>query len=215
MGVPNRFYQDWLQNTFATAVREAALEATGSLLEVQFVIDPELYRAAREAEQEVKELPASVPSAPASMPHPDEASEPRRAPRGGGPRESKGGARWRRLEDFIAGPANRIAHAAALSLVEDPEQAPSPLVFHGPTGVGKTHLLDGIAQSFVQCRRDWRVCYLTAEDFTNRFLAGLKQGKLSGFRKFFRDVDLLIVDDLQFLAQSAPRTRNSSTRWMP
>ncbi len=164
-----------------------------------FVIDAELYRAAREAEEEAKDLQAGVPAAVAP-PRPTEDAEARRASRGGPP-DSKGGARWRRLEDFIAGPASRVAHAAALSLVEDPEQAPCPLVFHGPSGVGKTHLLDGIALNFVQRRRDWRVCYLTAEDFTNRFLAALKQGKLSGFRKFFRDADLLIVDDLQFLAR--------------
>ncbi len=201
VGVPNLFLQEWLQNTFLTALREAAQELTGSPLDVRFVIDPELYRAAREAEEDAKALPATaVPAAVVPQRTPED-PETRKAPRGAGARETKGGARWRRLEDFIAGPANRVAYAAALSLVEDPEQAPTPLVFHGPSGVGKTHLLDGIAQHFVQRRRDWRVCYLTAEDFTNRFLAALKQGKLSGFRKFFRDADLLIVDDLQFLAR--------------
>jgi chromosomal replication initiator protein len=201
VGVPNHFLKDWLQNTFLSAVRDAAQEVTGCLLEVKFVIDPELFRAAREAEEEVKGSPAQTDPAPGKPRVAEAENDVHRASRGAGRRETKSGARWRRLEDFIAGPANRVAYAAALSLVEDPEQAPSPLVFHGPTGVGKTHLLDGIAQSFVQRRRDWRVCYLTAEDFTNRFLAALKQGKLSGFRKFFRDADLLIVDDLQFLAR--------------
>jgi chromosomal replication initiator protein len=201
VGVPNLFLKEWLQNKFLSAVREAAQEATGCLLDVQFVIDPELYRAAREAEEEVKASPVqAAPALNKSVPG-DVEIEVTKAPRGAGFREANAGARWRRLEDFISGPANRVAHAAALSLVEDPEQSPSPLVFHGPTGVGKTHLLDGIAQYFVQRRRDWRVCYLTAEDFTNRFLAALKQGKLVGFRKFFRDADLLIVDDLQFLAR--------------
>ena len=201
VGVPNLFLKEWLQSKFLPAVREAAQEATGCLLDVQFVIDPELYRAAREAEEEAKAAPAQPKFAPSKTGVLENEVEAPRAPRGAGTREAQGGARWRRLEDFIAGPANRVAYAAALSLVDDPEESPSPLVFHGPTGVGKTHLLDGIAQCFVQRRRDWRVCYLTAEDFTNRFLAALKQGKLPGFRKFFRDADLLIIDDLQFLAR--------------
>jgi chromosomal replication initiator protein len=196
VGVPNRFYQDWLQNKFSTAVREVAQEVTGSLLEVQFVIDPELFRAAREAEEAARAALAAAPAVSAA-PARDDVSEAQAI----APRQTRASTRWRRLEDFIAGPATRVAHASALSLIEQPDQAPSPLVFYGPTGVGKTHLLEGIAQHFLQFRRDWKVCYLTAEDFTNRFLASLSQGKSGGFRKFFRDVDLLLIDDLQFLAR--------------
>ncbi|CAN5160559.1 chromosomal replication initiator protein DnaA [soil metagenome] len=202
VGVPNLFYQDWLQSKFATAVRDAAMEVTGSLLQVQFVIDPELFRAAREAEESSRSTPSATPQLKAeslsqAAPNVDEG----RGTSAASARPSRANSRWRRLEDFVVGPATRVAHAAAVNLVEEPEQAPSPLVFHGPTGVGKTHLLEGIAQRFMQQRRDWKAIYLTAEDFTNRFLAALKEGKLGGFRKFFRDVDILIIDDLQFLAR--------------
>ena len=109
--------------------------------------------------------------------------------------------RFRRLEDFVVGPCNRVAHSAALSLVEEPEQLPSPLVLHGPVGVGKTHLLEGIYSGLRRSRPDWRVWYLAAEEFTNRFVQAIHTGKLSSFRKQFRECDALLIDDLNFLAK--------------
>jgi chromosomal replication initiator protein len=74
-------------------------------------------------------------------------------------------------------------------------------VLHGPTGTGKTHLLEGIYAGLRKRHADWRVCFVTAEDFTNRFLHAMHVGKLGGFRKHFRECDALLVDDLHFLAK--------------
>src|SRR5205807_5698801 len=109
--------------------------------------------------------------------------------------------RWRKLEDFVAGSCNRVAHAAALSLVEAPEDVPCPLVLHGPVGTGKTHLLEGIHAGLARSEPGWRVCFVTAEEFTNRFVQAMHHGKLGAFRKQFRDCDALLVDDLHFLAR--------------
>jgi chromosomal replication initiator protein len=73
-------------------------------------------------------------------------------------------------------------------------------VLHGPVGTGKTHLLEGIYAGLRRARPDWRVCYVTSEDFTNRFVQAMRLGKLGAFRKQFRDCDALLVDDLHFLA---------------
>src|SRR4029077_12355024 len=89
------------------------------------------------------------------------------------PRQSsaiKRARRWRRLEDFVVGPCNRLAHAAAVSVVEAPCGQANPLVVHGPVGTGKTHLLQGIYAGLRKQQPHWRVCYATAEDFTNRFV---------------------------------------------
>jgi chromosomal replication initiator protein len=118
---------------------------------------------------------------------------------GQGRRPRDHGRRWRRLADFVVGPCNRLGHAAAESIVEEPEQAPTPLVLHGPVGTGKTHLLEGIYAGLRQTRPAWRLCYATAEDFTNRFVQAMRLGKLTVFRKHFRECDVLVLDDVHFL----------------
>ncbi|HZT82716.1 MAG TPA: DnaA/Hda family protein, partial [Gemmataceae bacterium] len=130
-------------------------------------------------------------------------TEPR--PSAGGPRPSapeprKHKRRWRRLGEFVVGPCNRVAHASALSAVEAPGQGPNPLVLHGPVGTGKTHLLEGVYAGLRKARPDWRVCFVTAEDFTTRFVQAVRLGKLGAFRRHFRECDALLVDDLHFLA---------------
>jgi chromosomal replication initiator protein len=93
-----------------------------------------------------------------------------------------------------------VAHAAALSVVEEPGQGPNPLVLHGPVGTGKTHLLEGIYSSLRRRHPDWQVLYITSEEFTNRFVQAMRLGKLGSFRKSFRACDALLMDDLHFLA---------------
>src|SRR5439155_13742374 len=115
-------------------------------------------------------------------------------------RETKRTRRWHRLADFVVGPCNRVAHASALSVVEAPGDGVNPLVIHGPVGTGKTHLLEGVYGGLRRARPTWRVCYVTSEDFTNRFVQAMRLGKLGAFRKFFRECDALLVDDLHFLA---------------
>src|SRR5204863_7601029 len=97
-------------------------------------------------------------------------------------RSRKRARRWRRLAEFAIGPCNRVAHASAMSVVEDPGQGANPLVFHGPVGTGKTHLLEGIYVGLRKAHPDWQVRFVTAEDFTNRFLPAMRFGKLGGLR---------------------------------
>jgi chromosomal replication initiator protein len=93
-----------------------------------------------------------------------------------------------------------VAYAAALSVVEEPGEGANPIVLHGPVGTGKTHLLEGIYAGLRRAHPDWRVLYLTSEDFTNRFVQALRMKNLTSFRKHFRECDALLVDDLHFLA---------------
>lgn len=109
------------------------------------------------------------------------------------------GRRWKGLADFVTGPSNRVAHAAALSAVEEPGQGANPLVIHGPTGTGKTHLLEGIFAGLKR-QSDQRPVYTTAEEFTTRFVQASRLGKMSAFRRQFRECSVLLLDDLHFLA---------------
>jgi chromosomal replication initiator protein len=205
VGVPNHFFQEWLQNTFADAVRAAASDVLARPMQVRFTIDPELFQAARRAQAETLTDPTGpVPApkadnelagpVPPDLPRP--VLQPTPTPSSARTARSR---RWRRLTDFVVGPCNRVAHASALSVVETAGQGPNPLVLHGPVGTGKTHLLEGIYAGLRKQHGDWRVCFTTAEEFTNRFLQGLRQGKLAAFRKLFRECDALLIDDLHFL----------------
>ncbi len=183
VGVPNRFYQDWLQKTFAEDVAESALEVLGRKLPVVFVIDPKLFQAQRQEQAQV------APELPQPVAAPEHA-----------PKRAKV-KRWRKLNQFVVGPSNRMAFAAARHFGEEPDQSQCPLVVHGPVGTGKSHLLEG---AFVELKRQFpeaRILHLTAEEFTNRFLSAMHQGKLSTFRKSFRDCDGLLIDDLNFLSK--------------
>jgi len=201
VGVPNRHFQEWLSKTFSQAVAAAAREVFGKPMQVRFAIDPQLFQAARReqalqgASEEGDFSPPSPLAPPPSDPPPPRPSP--LAPRPSVPR----GRRWRKLGEFIVGPCNRVAHASALSIVEDPGNAVNPLVLYGPVGTGKTHLLEGIYAGLRKNRPEWRVCYVTAEDFTNRFVQAMRLDKLGAFRKQFRDCDALLLDDLHFLAK--------------
>ncbi|MGL4553096.1 MAG: chromosomal replication initiator protein DnaA [Gemmataceae bacterium] len=187
VGVPNRHFQEWLERTFQADVVAAAAEVYGEALAVRFAIEPDLFQAARREQQAVKSAPAVAVKAVKA----EEQAKPEPARRT---------RRWAKLTEFVVGPCNRVAHAAALSVVEAPGECANPLVFHGPVGTGKTHLLEGIYAALRRAHPDWRVMYLTSEDFTNRFLAAMRQDRLGGFRKQFRDLDVLLIDDLHFLA---------------
>jgi chromosomal replication initiator protein len=184
VGVSNLHYQDWLQKKFGADVRAAAEEALGEALNVVFVIDPELF-------QNAQRRTAPTPTPASASPAPAEKAETMR----------RGVRRMRRLEEFVVGSCNRVAHAAALGVIEEPGLVPIPMVLHGPVGSGKSHLLEGIHAGLRDRFGDARILHLTAEDFTNRFLAAMHQNKQPTFRRQFRDCDVLLIDDLQFLAK--------------
>ncbi len=107
--------------------------------------------------------------------------------------------RWKTLDEFVVGPCNRVAYAAALSLVESPDDVVTPLVLYGPVGVGKTHLLEGIYAGLKR-QVGQRPCYVTAEEFTTRFVAAAQHGRMAAFRRQYREATALLFDDLHFLA---------------
>ena len=100
----------------------------------------------------------------------------------------------------MTGSCNRLAHAAAMEMVQSAGEAFNPLVIHGPIGLGKTHLLEGIGHALRARRPGLRVIHVTAEAFTNGFLDAMRSGSLGAFRSKYRGAAALIVDDVHFLA---------------
>jgi chromosomal replication initiator protein len=107
------------------------------------------------------------------------------------------------FEQFVIGDANRFAHAAALAVAELPGQAYNPLFIYGPPGVGKTHLLHSIGNYVRACGDGLSVRYTTVETFTNQFIAALSGRSIDRFKSRFRHSDVLLIDDVQFLASKA------------
>ncbi len=107
------------------------------------------------------------------------------------------------FEQFIIGDGNRLAHAAALAVAEAPGQAYNPLFLHAPPGLGKTHLLHAIANYIGAYSPATNVRYTTVEAFTNGFISALQGKALDRFKRLYREVDVLLIDDVQFLASKA------------
>lgn len=191
VGVPNRHFGEWVEKNFGSATAAAACEVLGHTMQVRFVIDPQLFQAARREQDEARQTPTPVPVPDSRNPGTGTGKSGETARRA---------RRWHRLSDFVVGPCNRVAYAAAQNVVEEPGEGANPIVLHGPVGTGKTHLLEGIYAGLRRAHPDWRVLYLTSEDFTNRFVQAMRLNKLTSFRKQLRQCDALLMDDLHFLA---------------
>jgi chromosomal replication initiator protein len=103
------------------------------------------------------------------------------------------------FETFVIGSSNRFAHAAAVAVAEAPAKAYNPLFIYGDSGLGKTHLLHAIGHYGMSLYAGVRVRYVSSEEFTNDFINSIRDGRADGFRRRYRDVDILLVDDIQFL----------------
>ncbi|WTJ79412.1 chromosomal replication initiator protein DnaA [Kitasatospora sp. NBC_01539] len=138
-------------------------------------------------------LPERTPGVPA----------PPGAPPAGGSRKDEPAARLNPkylFDTFVIGASNRFAHAAAVAVAEAPAKAYNPLFIYGESGLGKTHLLHAIGHYSRSLFPGTRVRYVSSEEFTNEFINSIRDGKADAFRKRYRDMDILLVDDVQFLA---------------
>ena len=105
------------------------------------------------------------------------------------------------FDHFVTGPCNRLAHAASLAVAEEPGRAYNPFFIHGPVGLGKTHLLQSICHAIHVTHVNAAVLYISCETFINHFIEAVEEGALHQFRYRYRHVDVLVIDDIQFLAE--------------
>ena len=191
VGVPNLFIGGWLEDHFSDAISQAAKDVIGKDVQVSYSIDPILFRSMRKntlnSQAAFIEKNAERTFREKKGVKADAAPEPARKMRG-------------RLDDFVVGPSNRLAHSVACSVVESTTREGGNVFFHSACGLGKTHLLQAIGNGLSDRRSDVRWVYALGEDFTNQFIYALRERKLDAFRHRFRDIDVLLLDDFQFIA---------------
>jgi chromosomal replication initiator protein len=214
----DRFRLDYLRRVFRTDLAEAARLVAGTELALEFVLDPAIaaniivQKCVEDATATLQEPQPVANDAIVRVATPVAAEQAkpvviraavRLASQAGNadeqPPQRKAGRPFAALNDFLASEPNRLAQTAAITAATQPGKY-SPLTIVGPPGAGKTHLLEGIWRKVRDTRLLTRVVYLSAEQFTNQFLDALRQAGTPLFRRKVRDVEMLLIDDVQFFA---------------
>lgn len=176
--VPNPLFKDWLTKHYAVVLDEALREVGRPEVELEFVATDEL----------AAELPVEVPTPP----QPSVVDDVQTTAPGLNPRYS--------FDSFIVGPSNQFAHAACRAVAEAPSLSYNPLFIYGGVGLGKTHLMHAIGQYVVQHAPALRLTYISSERFMNEMINAVRYDRILEFRERYRSVDVLLVDDIQFVA---------------
>lgn len=176
----NEFSKDWLENKYTNLITKALYEITGSDFHVKFVI-PETDKHANETKKSTEAQANSDngqnQNVAKTMLNPNYV-----------------------FDTFVIGSGNRFAHAASLAVAEQPANAYNPLFIYGGVGLGKTHLMHAIGHYVREHNKSANVVYITSEKFTNEFINAIMDNNSNNFRNKYRNVDVLLIDDIQFIA---------------
>ncbi|MEW6725053.1 MAG: chromosomal replication initiator protein DnaA [Bacillota bacterium] len=183
VAVPTEFARQWVIQKYAPLLQRTLSAIAETSLQIEFVV-PTLPEDETAATAEVHLAPAKTPVAAG------ETCE--KFLKNLNPKYT--------FESFVVGNSNRFAHAAALAVAESPAKAYNPLFIYGGVGLGKTHLMQAIGQRVARKNPEARILYVSAETLANEFINALRDGKTVEFKNKYRTIDLLLVDDIQFLA---------------
>ena len=174
LSVPDQYYGKWLEDHYQNLILSSVEEVVGHPLRIAY---------------QVVEPPKAAPSFPLSSPT-RERSEP-----------LTGLNQKYTFDDFVIGPGNRFAHAASVAVSDSPAKQYNPLFIYGPTGLGKTHLLQAIAHEMKKRRPEFKILYISSEKFTNQLITAIQTKSTPQFRAKYRTLDLLLIDDVHFIAE--------------
>tara|TARA_Y100001954_G_scaffold21024_1_gene19172 strand:+ start:196 stop:1542 length:1347 start_codon:yes stop_codon:yes gene_type:complete len=176
--VPNEFSEVWLKDNYLELLQDALATASGRKLNIKF----------------------KVAEGNGAAPDP---AKPARGKKAAAKKASDGDLVFNprnTFDTFVVGNNNSFAHAAAMAVAQQPGKAYNPLFLYGGTGLGKTHLLHAVGQHVSGAKKGAKVSYVSSEKFTNEYIAAIQENQLVKFRKKYRQADVLLIDDIQFLA---------------
>ena len=180
IGVPSKLARDWLEDRFAGLIQETLQAVTGNEVEVDFVVSHPNHRNGHESDEAL--LAADEGEVPAVATVATDLSE------------------KFKFSSFVVGNNSRFAHAAAKAVADAPGETYNPLFLYGGVGLGKTHLMHAVGHEVRSRFPSKRVLYLTSEQFMNEVIASIQNARQSELRMKYRTVDVLLIDDIQFLA---------------
>ena len=186
LSVPNAVVKDRVENRYLSLVEDIARDVAGESLRIELIVQPDaaeptLFDDPRDALLGAAPEPVD-PVAPSPLPGPSLAEDNNLT-----------------FEAFVIGPSNRFAHAAALAVAETPGRSYNPLFIYGDAGLGKTHLLHAIRHYIEENYPHYVVRYVSSETFLNQFIESIRHKTSAEFKRRYREVDVLLVDDIQFL----------------
>ncbi len=177
---PNPFFIDWLAEHHIDKIRSAASDTIGADVSVEFTSSPAAGRVTRT--ETIASSPTTVENKPIAPPG-----------------NANLNGRYT-FGEFVVGSGNRLTHAAALAVAEKPARIYNPLFIYGGAGLGKTHLLQAVGHFIINEHPGMRISYVSTESFVNELIHAIRKGTTHEFKKRYRDVDMLLIDDIQFLA---------------
>ncbi len=190
--VSNVYLADEYRRSYKHILEEAFLQAGGKYVEISFIVDPLLPSPSSVPVPEGAPQETSAQGLPRLAPtHATQLASSKRLGPFLNPEYS--------FDQFIVGPCNRLAHAAAMAVAENPFKAYNPLFVHGAVGLGKTHLLQAVCFALMQRFPHYKVEYLPCETFVNAYVSAVKKQQLEEFRGHLRNLDVLAIDDIRFL----------------
>lgn len=184
LAVPNKFIQEWIKEKYLALIQEAVSSLTDAKFQLEFKVveknEAEKAPGAKEATPQKEARPAKEKAKNADI---ISSLNPKYT-----------------FDTFVCGGSNQFAHAASQAVANNPATSYNPLFIYGGVGLGKTHLLTAIGNHIIQKNRNALVCYYTSEKFMNELINCLRYSKMEQFRNKFRSMDVLLIDDVQFIA---------------